>query len=207
MRYSRREIAKMALTALAAASLLTHPLPPIAQDPAELDDQRRAPRHDHLQLSQHARPERGGDAAVRRRLRHQPDRVHGRAGRSVRRRAAARAAAAAAAAASRRRRSSRPRSAKRPTSWGRGARRCRWTGSRRCARCTTTPASRFTRGSGSSPNMSDEEIEYMFNVAEALGCTHTTLELADDVAQLKRIGAFAEKKKIYAAYHTHCRAA
>jgi sugar phosphate isomerase/epimerase len=43
----------------------------------------------------------------------------------------------------------------------------------------------------------------MFNVAEALGCTHTTLELIDDVAQLERIGAFAEKKKIYAAYHTH----
>jgi len=54
-----------------------------------------------------------------------------------------------------------------------------------------------------NPNMSDEEFEYVFNVAEALGCTHTTLELTDDVAQLKRIGAFAQKKKIYAAYHTH----
>jgi sugar phosphate isomerase/epimerase len=54
-----------------------------------------------------------------------------------------------------------------------------------------------------SPNMSDEEFEYIFNVAEALGCTHTTLELTDDVAQLKRIGTFAEEKKIYAAYHTH----
>ena len=54
-----------------------------------------------------------------------------------------------------------------------------------------------------TPNMSDEELEYMFNVAEALGCSHTTLELTEDVAQLKRIGAFAEKKKIYAAYHTH----
>lgn len=54
-----------------------------------------------------------------------------------------------------------------------------------------------------TPNMSDEELEYMFDVAEALGCSHTTLELIDDVAQLKRIGAFAEKKKIYAAYHTH----
>ena len=54
-----------------------------------------------------------------------------------------------------------------------------------------------------SPNMSDEEMEYIFNVAEALGCTHTTLELTNDVAQLKRIGGFAEKKKIYAAYHTH----
>jgi sugar phosphate isomerase/epimerase len=54
-----------------------------------------------------------------------------------------------------------------------------------------------------NPNMSDDEIEYVFNVAEALGCTHTTLELTDDVAQLKRIGAFAKKHKIYAAYHTH----
>ena len=54
-----------------------------------------------------------------------------------------------------------------------------------------------------NPNMSDEEFEYVFNVAEALGCTHTTLELPTDVAQLKRIGAFAEKRKIYAAYHTH----
>jgi sugar phosphate isomerase/epimerase len=54
-----------------------------------------------------------------------------------------------------------------------------------------------------STNMSDEEFEYIFNVAEALGCTHTTLELPTDAAQLKRIGDFAQKKKIYAAYHTH----
>jgi sugar phosphate isomerase/epimerase len=57
-----------------------------------------------------------------------------------------------------------------------------------------------------NPNMSDEEFEYVFNVAEALGCTHTTLELPTDPAQLKRIGAFAEKRKIYAAYHTHTQA-
>jgi sugar phosphate isomerase/epimerase len=54
-----------------------------------------------------------------------------------------------------------------------------------------------------STNMSDEEFEYIFNVAEALGCTHTTLELPTDEAQLKRVGDFAMKKKIYAAYHTH----
>jgi sugar phosphate isomerase/epimerase len=52
-------------------------------------------------------------------------------------------------------------------------------------------------------NMSDEEVEYIFNVAEALGCTHTTVELTTDAAQLKRIGDFAMKKKIYASYHTH----
>jgi sugar phosphate isomerase/epimerase len=54
-----------------------------------------------------------------------------------------------------------------------------------------------------NPNMSDEEFEYIFNVAEALGCTHTTLELPTNEAQLKRVGDFAMKKKIYAAYHTH----
>jgi sugar phosphate isomerase/epimerase len=52
-------------------------------------------------------------------------------------------------------------------------------------------------------NMSDEEFEYIFNVAEALGCTHTTLELLTDPVQLKRVGDFAMKKKVYAAYHTH----
>jgi sugar phosphate isomerase/epimerase len=52
-------------------------------------------------------------------------------------------------------------------------------------------------------NMSDEEYEYIFNVAEALGCTHTTLELLTDPAQLKRLGDFAMKRKVYAAYHTH----
>jgi sugar phosphate isomerase/epimerase len=54
-----------------------------------------------------------------------------------------------------------------------------------------------------NPNMSDGEMEYVFNVAEALGCTHTTLELLDEPEPLRRIGQFAEKKKIYAAYHTH----
>jgi sugar phosphate isomerase/epimerase len=57
-----------------------------------------------------------------------------------------------------------------------------------------------------SANMSDEEFEYIFNVAEALGATHTTLELPageNAAAQLKRIGDFAMKKKVYAAYHTH----
>ena len=54
-----------------------------------------------------------------------------------------------------------------------------------------------------STSMSDEEYEYIFDVAEALGCTHTTLELPTDAAQLKRLGDFANKKKIYAAYHTH----
>ena len=52
-------------------------------------------------------------------------------------------------------------------------------------------------------DMSDPELEYVFNVAEALGCTHTTLELPTDDAQLKRLGDMAARRKIYAAYHTH----
>lgn len=52
-------------------------------------------------------------------------------------------------------------------------------------------------------NMSDEEFEYVFNVAEALGANHTTLELLTNDEQLKRVGDFAMKQKIYAAYHTH----
>lgn len=54
-----------------------------------------------------------------------------------------------------------------------------------------------------SPNMSDEEFEYVFDVAEAMGATHTTLELPTDSAALKRIGDYAMKRKIHAAYHTH----
>ena len=54
-----------------------------------------------------------------------------------------------------------------------------------------------------NPTMSAAEMEYVFNVAEALGCTHTTLELPTDAAVLKRIGDLALEKKIYAAYHTH----
>jgi len=52
-------------------------------------------------------------------------------------------------------------------------------------------------------DMTDAEIEYVFNVAEALGNTHVTLELVEDAAQVRRLGQFAEKRKIYVAYHTH----
>jgi len=51
--------------------------------------------------------------------------------------------------------------------------------------------------------MTDEEYEYVFNVAEALGASHVTMELPGDAALLRRIGQFAERRKIYAAYHTH----
>jgi sugar phosphate isomerase/epimerase len=53
----------------------------------------------------------------------------------------------------------------------------------------------------------DEELDYLFNVAAALGATHTTMELPapgpDGTAMLKRMAQFAEKHKVYIAYHTH----
>jgi len=52
-------------------------------------------------------------------------------------------------------------------------------------------------------NMSNEEYEYVFDVAEAMGAHHTTLELPTDAATLKRIGDFAVRRKVYAGYHTH----
>lgn len=54
-----------------------------------------------------------------------------------------------------------------------------------------------------STAMSDEELEYVFDVSAALGANHTTLELPTDSAALKRLGDFAMQRKIYAAYHTH----
>jgi sugar phosphate isomerase/epimerase len=53
---------------------------------------------------------------------------------------------------------------------------------------------------------SDEEWNYVFSVAAVLGATHLTMELPggqDAEAMLKRVAPFAEKHKVYAAYHTH----
>jgi sugar phosphate isomerase/epimerase len=52
----------------------------------------------------------------------------------------------------------------------------------------------------------DEDLEYTFAVAEALGANHVTLELPagpDAATRLKRLGDWGARKKIYAAYHTH----
>jgi sugar phosphate isomerase/epimerase len=52
----------------------------------------------------------------------------------------------------------------------------------------------------------DEDLEYTFAVAEALGADHITLELpagANAAATLKRLGDWGARKKIYVAYHTH----
>jgi sugar phosphate isomerase/epimerase len=63
-----------------------------------------------------------------------------------------------------------------------------------------------TDGMQKNMQTSDEELDYMFNVAAAVGATHTTMELpsgADAAAMLKRMAAFAEKHKVAIAYHTH----
>lgn len=52
----------------------------------------------------------------------------------------------------------------------------------------------------------DEDLEFTFAVAEALGADHVTLELPggpDAGATLKRLGDWGAKKKIHVAYHTH----
>jgi sugar phosphate isomerase/epimerase len=60
-----------------------------------------------------------------------------------------------------------------------------------------------------SPNadMTDDEMDYVFNAGAAVGATHVTLELSTDAAFLKRVGGFAEKHKVYAAYHSHTQGA
>ncbi len=54
--------------------------------------------------------------------------------------------------------------------------------------------------------MSNEEYEYTFNVAEALGANHLTMELPEDGALTKRVGEFAAKRKMYVGYHAHTQA-
>ena len=54
-----------------------------------------------------------------------------------------------------------------------------------------------------NPNMSDEEYEYIFHVADTLGANHVTLELSNNAEFTQRIGDFAAKKHMRVAYHAH----
>lgn len=54
-----------------------------------------------------------------------------------------------------------------------------------------------------APDMTDDEMDYAFNAGAAVGATHLTLEVTDDMPFLRRVGGFAEKHKVYAAYHSH----
>ena len=51
--------------------------------------------------------------------------------------------------------------------------------------------------------MSDEEYAYIWNVAETLGANHVTMELPTDDALLARVAAYAAKRKLRIAFHTH----
>jgi sugar phosphate isomerase/epimerase len=48
---------------------------------------------------------------------------------------------------------------------------------------------------------SDEEIDFNFQVAEALGCVAITTERSEELA--RRLAPFAEKHKIWVAFHNH----
>ncbi len=51
----------------------------------------------------------------------------------------------------------------------------------------------------------DGEIDYAFNAAKALGCSHVTVELPDAM-QTQRLGDLAEKHKMIVGYHAHTQA-
>jgi sugar phosphate isomerase/epimerase len=51
--------------------------------------------------------------------------------------------------------------------------------------------------------MTDEELAYFFNTAEALGAHQITVELPTDTALTQRVGDFAAKRKIMMGYHNH----
>ena len=48
---------------------------------------------------------------------------------------------------------------------------------------------------------SDEEIDFNFQVAKALGCVGITLERSESMA--KKLAPFADKHKIWVAFHNH----
>jgi len=52
---------------------------------------------------------------------------------------------------------------------------------------------------------SDAEITYAFNAGKALGCTHVTVELPDEM-QTQRLGDLAEKSNMMVGYHAHTQA-
>jgi len=51
--------------------------------------------------------------------------------------------------------------------------------------------------------MSDQEYEYIWNVAHTLGANHITMELPTDDALLKRVADYAASRRLRIAFHTH----
>jgi sugar phosphate isomerase/epimerase len=52
-------------------------------------------------------------------------------------------------------------------------------------------------------NMSDQEYDYIWTVAQTLGADHVTMELPGDDALLQRVADYAAKRKLRIAFHTH----
>jgi sugar phosphate isomerase/epimerase len=52
-------------------------------------------------------------------------------------------------------------------------------------------------------NMSDQEYDYIWNVAETLGANHVTMELPTGDDLLQRVAGYAAKRKLRIAFHTH----
>ena len=203
MEYTRREIGKLALTAIPGASLLTHPLAAFAQ--TKPNSTINGVRVGTITYSYRSMPDQSAEATLRYIVDSGISQIEFMGGPVE-----AFAGAPQAPQGGGGRRGGQPptpeqqaaqrEAAEKLRAWRTSVSMDRFKALRKMfndAGVTIYAWKRLT------PNMSDEELEYMFNVAEALGCTHTTLELTDDVAQLKRLGAFAERKKIYAAYHTH----
>ena len=205
MRYSRRDLGKLALTALPAVTVLRQPLTALAQAPAKPNSTINGVDLGTITYSYRSMPDQSAEAILRYVLDSGISRIEFMGGPVE-----AFAGAPQAAAGRGGGRRGQP-----PTPEQQAAQRVAADSLR--AWRTSVSMDRFKalrkmfNDAGVTiyawkqltPNMSDAEMEYVFNVAEALGCTHTTLELIDDQDQLRRIGQFAEKKKIYAAYHTH----
>jgi sugar phosphate isomerase/epimerase len=51
--------------------------------------------------------------------------------------------------------------------------------------------------------MSDAEYEYIWNVGQTLGANHITMELPTNDKLLQRVAAYAAKRKLQIAFHTH----
>ena len=205
MRYSRRDLGKLALTALPAGSMLKRPITALAQAPAKPNSTVNGVDLGTITYSYRSMPDQSAEAILRYVVDSGISRIEFMGGPVE-----AFAGAPQAAAGRGGGRRGQPPTAEQQVAQREAADRLR-------AWRTSVPMDRFKalrkmfNDAGVTiyawkqltPNMSDAEMEYVFNVAEALGCTHTTLELVDDPEQLRRIGQFAEKKKIYAAYHTH----
>jgi sugar phosphate isomerase/epimerase len=54
--------------------------------------------------------------------------------------------------------------------------------------------------------VSDEEVDYFFQMARDLGARAVSAELPTAPGDTKRIGAFADKHKVFMAYHHHAQA-